>query len=83
MEDEETVERKNRNLVRKKAAGGEMLQEEQVSPTDTFLGWWANSRAQLLFTGWGTGGHSKQLILETQMLPGPLGHHMATSTGNG
>lgn len=29
------------------------------------------------------GRHSKQLILETQMLPGHLGHHMATNTGNG
>lgn len=54
VEDGERDERKNRNLVRKKAAGGEMLPGgTSLTPPDLhiLLGWWANSRAQLLLTG--------------------------------
>lgn len=41
------------------------------------------ARTRLLLTGQEVRGHSKQLILETQMLPGHPGHHVATNTGDG
>lgn len=41
------------------------------------------ARTRLLLTGQEVRGHSKQLILETQMLPGHPGHHVATNTEDG
>lgn len=35
-----------------------------------------------MLTGRGAGGHSEGLILEIQVLPGQLGHHVATNTEN-
>lgn len=81
MEDGETLERKNRNLVRKKVAGGEMLAGGTSITPETCTSFWGAGQ---------TAGRSSQgqalehtQFWKAQMLPGHLGHHMATNTGSG
>lgn len=81
MEDGETSKRKNRNAVRKMAAGEEgCFQEANHHHRDLRVLPRANSRTGLIPVGRGAGGHSKRMSFGIWGLPGHLGHHLATNS---